>query len=363
VRLPPPESDAEHRSTRRVPLAAVSSATANGRSAALGSFLRFTTGVSEWFLVRGQTSPRALLWQMGHAALLLPLLLMPQSRRYRVWRDGQELRLVFVGREERVRPFMRRLSVGGAPVGSPTRRGTVALPRTLRGLDADLIAAEVHPWLAGAFRRHGWLILPEFVRWKGPLAKMPPAAPSKSLRTDLLRVARGGYTLEQSAGTSEDWREFRDRMVVPYARERFGADAWIASPTLMGTLRREGRILFLREGGERVAGACAVCCDGVVWVPVLGVAGGDMDTMRNGALAAIYALTLEWAKTAGMQHIDFGRTSASHRDGVARYKRKWGLSPEHDPLSPLIALRVDESRPELRTELERESLVAHSRHQ
>jgi hypothetical protein len=318
--------------------------------------------VNEWILIRVQVSSRARLWQMGHAALLLPLLLMPQSRRYRVSRERHELRLLFVGREERIRPLMRRLSARAAPAGSPTRRRAVALPRTLRGLDADLVAAEVHPWLAGAFRRRGWLILPELVRWRGLLADTPPAAPSKSLKADLLKVARGGYTLEESPGTPEDWREFEDGMVVPYARERFGEDAWIASPAMMRALRREARILFLEQEGRRVAGACVLCRDGVAWVPILGVAGGDVETMRRGALAAAYAMTLEWAKAAGMQRINLGRTGGYGGDGIARYKRKWGLTPEHDPLSPLVAVRVDESRPELRAELERECLVARPRH-
>lgn len=319
--------------------------------------------MSEWFLVRVQTSSRALLWQLGHATLLLPLLLMPQSRRYHLWSDGDEQRLVFVGREERVPPLMRRLSARGEPVGSPTRRWAVALPQTLRGLDAELVAAEVHPWLAGAFRRRGWLILPELVRWRGRLADMPPAAPSKSLKSDLLKVARGGYTLEESRGTPEDWREFEDSMVVPYARERFGSDAWIASPAMMRALRREARILFLEQEGRRVAGACVLCRDGVAWIPMLGVSGGDVERMREGALAATYAMTIEWARAAGMERINMGRTRGYGSDGIARYKRKWGLTPEDDPLSPLVAVCVDESRPELRAELERESLVAHSRHQ
>ena len=131
----------------------------------------------------------------------------------------------------------------------------------------------------------------------------------------------------------------------------------------MRALRREARILFLEQEGRRVAGACVVCRDGVAWVPILGVAGGDVERMRKGALAAAYAMTFEWAKAAGMQRINLGRTGAYGSDGIARYKRKWGLTPEDDPLSPLVAVRVDESRPELRAELERESLVAHSRHQ
>ncbi len=170
----------------------------------------------------------------------------------------------------------------------------------------------------------------------------------------------GGYTLEESLGTPEDWREFEDRMVVPYARERFGADALIASPALMRALRREARILFLEQEGRRVAGACVLCRDGVAWVPILGVAGGDVETMRNGALAATYAMTVEWAKAAGMQRINLGRTGAYGSDGIARYKRKWGLTPEDDPHSPLVAVRVDESRPEPRAELSGEPGCAFS---
>jgi hypothetical protein len=55
-----------------------------------------------------------------------------------------------------------------------------------------------------------------------------------------------------------------------------------------------------------------------------------------------------------MRRFDAGRTHAFERDGLARYKRKWGMSPTRDPLSNLIAVRVDPKNRALQRAIERE---------
>lgn len=71
-----------------------------------------------------------------------------------------------------------------------------------------------------------------------------------------------------------------------------------------------------------------------------GVRDGDPGLIGEGALAAIYAGTIEHARLSGAGWVDVGCTSADLDDGLARYKRKWGFSPAEDPLSPLVAVRV-----------------------
>jgi hypothetical protein len=73
----------------------------------------------------------------------------------------------------------------------------------------------------------------------------------------------------------------------------------------------------------------------------LGVLGGADIHVRGGVIAALYKMTLEWARDNGIEEIDFGRTCAFPNDGLARFKRKWGLRPVADPLSPRYAMKVD----------------------
>ena len=107
-----------------------------------------------------------------------------------------------------------------------------------------------------------------------------------------------------------------------------------------------------------MAGACVLRSGTEAWVAALGVRDGDVALMRSGALAAAYALTIDWAKASGMVRIDFGRTSSFQLDGIGRFKRKWGMSPVRDPLARLIAIKVDPGQPALRHALEREPFLA-----
>jgi hypothetical protein len=186
---------------------------------------------------------------------------------------------------------------------------------------------------------------------------MPPTKPTRSLESDLVRISRDGYALEEAAGSTRDWEEFTRGMVIPYAARRFGDEAWIPSSGYLRALRRNGALLFMRKDGRRVAGTCVLRSGAEAWVAALGVKGGDLALMRSGAVAAVYALAIEWAKARGMRRIDFGRTSAFQLDGIARFKRKWGMSPVRDPLSRLIAIRVDPGQPALQRALEREPFL------
>ena len=54
-----------------------------------------------------------------------------------------------------------------------------------------------------------------------------------------------------------------------------------------------------------------------------------------------------------MRHLDAGRSPAFESDGLADYKRKWGMTPVPEPFSHLIAIRVDPSEQALRLAMER----------
>ena len=306
------------------------------------------------FVVPARTSPRASLWIAGYRTLHMPFAAVGTARRYRVSLDADDASVVCVGRREPFRRLLTRVFDGRAQLEEVSPGWPLWNPHRLWPANAALVAVELHPFFARRFRAAGWLICPKLVRWQGLLSQMPPAEPSGSLREDLRRVKSRGYTLEESTGSRRDWREFEREMLLPYAQQRFGDEARRPAPGLLREVRKRGTLLFLIQEGRRVAGGCMLCDGGEVWFAALGIKGGDIDLMRDGAIAGLYALGIEWANRLGMHRFDASSTSAFELDGLARYKRKWGMSPVREPLTPLIAVRVDPRHEALRLAIERQ---------
>lgn len=307
--------------------------------------------------VRAKTSRRGAVWVAAYRALSLPLVAGGLARRYRVVLDGEHLTVVFVGREQRFRRWMTRVLGGRARLEQVSVKLALWNPSRLWPADAALVAVELHPWLANRFRASGWLICPESIGWQGATPQLPPAGRNTSVQSDLQRVAKGGYELHPATGSKVDWDEFRNEMLVPYAERRFGEDARIPSAALMRHLRARGRLLLVTRAGVRLAGVGVLCSANTVWLTALGVKDGDPALLREGVLAALYVLTIGWARAAGMHRIDFAGAPAFQLDGLTQYKRKWGLSPVVEPLSPLIAARIDPDCQALRRAMEREPFM------
>jgi hypothetical protein len=290
----------------------------------------------ERFLVPTYSSARAPVWIAAHRALSMPFQLQGPARRYTAQVDGEDLTIVAIGRPKRLRPIFRRL-FGEVQQGELTTTRTIWQPEWLADLDADLVVANVHRWVAQSFREAGWLMVPDSVRWSGDPASLPPAVPCHSLREDLKTMRRYQYTLEQGAGL-QAWDEFHQTMMVPQAR--FGEAAWLPTRRYLKELAAKGILHFLRRDGERVAGIVTVRHGDALWLPVSGVRGGEDVLLRQGVGVALFYKVFEWARTQGYRRIDSGRTSSFVNEGVHRNKHKWGLRPAPDPLTHLIAMRI-----------------------
>ncbi|MFN2433324.1 MAG: GNAT family N-acetyltransferase [Gemmatimonadota bacterium] len=326
--------------------------------------------------VHGSRSPRG--WIALHHALSLPFKLRARRRRCIAWAGAEAVGVECVGPPKRFEALLERLFerrgpwLRGSRTGtwrprSPRPSGGHRMPAAEAGLrdggaterPADLVAIDVHRWMAAAFRRKGWLLVPSAVRWVGELSRLPPTQKSHSLREDLRASRLAGYSLEEGSSDG-DWREFFEGMVLPHARRRFERRAWLASPRLRRDLAARARLLFVRHEGRRVAGECVVARGPVLWSPLLGIRDGDPELLRRGAVAALYGLVFVWARENGFRTVDQGRTSPFLRDGLVRYKRKWGLDPIADPLAHLVALRVNPRSEPLAAAFAREPLLVES---
>ncbi len=298
----------------------------------------FLATVEERFFVPAYSSPWARAWIATHDALSLPFQLRGRARRTTARTDEGTIEVVEMGRGKHTGALLHQL------LGDHAERadeGAVSLsPAALRLVEGDLVLAEIHRSMAPRFRRAGWIVVPSEVRWRGDLTRRPRATPS--LKSDLGKVRKYGYVLEH-ASSAVDWEEFYDGMLLPQARARFGAGAWIPSETLRRELTGRGALHFIRRDGVRVAGICSVRTGPTLWLPVMGLCQGNPGLLREGAYAAVFALLFAWARDQGCTRVDAGRTSAFTLDGIQRFKRKWGLEPVADPLAHLIAVRVGPS--------------------
>lgn len=271
------------------------------------------------FSVRASRFPRA--WVVLHRLLSAPLLL---------------------------RLRQRALSVDGVRVTCRTRSdqlawlldGTSLVHDVTSSGPPDVEVVRIHPWAAWFWRRCGRLIVPSFVLYRGPVAAVPPARRSRSLRASLSRARRSGFKARRGGG-ARDWARARE-MAESLAAARFGAGAWLPPEYAWTRLRRHGSLLMISDGQRDVAMAIVIGGRGGrdLFCAVLGVAGGDAALVRNGALTASYAAAAEHARAIGAEVLDAGRCTPRADDPRGVYKSRWGLRPSRDPLSPLYAVRA-----------------------
>lgn len=299
--------------------------------------MRSAAEIEERLLVPAYASRWSSLSVVAHRMLAFPLQLRGPVRRRTVESGGAEVTLLEIGRPKLTERLCTRL-FGELPLPESETSRSLSDPMQAAG-GAHLVVAEVHRWVAPRFRRAGWLIVPDQVRWQGGLSALPPPIPSHSLKDDLRKVRSRGYTLEHAAGAA-DWEEFVTTMVEPQANARFGGEAWIPSPYLLRQFAERGRLHFVVRDGVRVGGICSLRSGDTLWLPLSGVRHGDRALLRAGVSVAAWVLAMEWAKAEGCVTVDMGRTSPFLHDGVQQYKRKWGLDPCPDPLAHLTAVWV-----------------------
>jgi hypothetical protein len=273
---------------------------------------RWVAALDFWLQFSARLARRPAAWIVLHRLLSVPLLLRLPRR---------TLASSGVIVTTRVRsPLAWLLPDPGSSSGAP-----------------DLDVVQVHPWMAWWWRRRGRVIVPTFVRYRGRVEEIPPPRPSKSLRANLTKAERNGFV----ARPGDEWGLAR-RMAEDWARGRFGEDVWMPPEHAWGRMRRHGRLLTISDGTRDVAVAVVIAAHGgrEAWFTALGLAEGDPELLRAGAITAVYAAVADDARAIGAATIDSGRCYARGDDPIGEYKARWGYRPVRDPFSPVFAVRA-----------------------
>ena len=209
------------------------------------------------------------------------------------------------------------------------------LPHILKSLwtSADLTVARLDRLSARLLFNADYLAIPE---WVGSWLTVPDDLARRvratgSIREDMRKIRREGFTAEVSHAEA-DFEMFYRTMYVPFIRNRHGAQAIIRNAHQLRRWFRRGGLVWVRHGGQRIAGGLVERRDNVILLRALGTADGESEPVKAGALAALYYYEIEYAHTRGCTRVDFGGSRPSLNDGVLRFKRKWGvrLVEKHD---------------------------------
>jgi hypothetical protein len=122
----------------------------------------------------------------------------------------------------------------------------------------------------------------------------------------------------------EDFDYFYDRMYLPYTRARHDAEAVVTDRARLRRCFRQGGVMWVLRGEDRVAGLLFRVRGRTVDLIVLGTADGTRGPLADGALFALDLFLFEHARTLGCTVLDFGGSRPSPRDGLLAYKARWG---------------------------------------
>lgn len=244
-------------------------------------------------------------------------------------RTGQLGRLLLVGHEPWVDYLPRRLFSGDPRRETLGRIGIKALPEFLGRFheSVDLTVARVDRRSGRRMLADTYLAVPE---WVGTKLMVPDNLEAHvrsggSIRRDMTLVRRHGYQPLLSDGR-DDFEMFYQSFYTPFTHERYGEMAFMRTAHDLRRRVRRGGILWVQRAGSRVAAVLFELHERTIDLLALGTLKGDRELVKEGAIAALYYFIIELARTRDCRIVDFRGSRPSLRDGLLRYKSKWGAT-------------------------------------
>jgi hypothetical protein len=291
---------------------------------------------------------RALLRLLFHLRLVLMYLLYGQEGAVEFWQGeesagGQPLRVAYIGipsaaeghSPEYLRHILFRAGTARVEARGPCPMRRARQAAQALAAEADLVIVDRSPLQRWSPTGGGWLVTPVFVRMAFDLDPSQPwqAAEARMAgqKHNLSLVRRHGYTLRCSRDPA-DFDFFYERMHIPMMQARHGDYGVLEGKNGLLEQFRRGHVMLVELPGQGpVAGALNTRYGPCVFGIVSGTLDGDMRWHKQGALSALYYLTLRWCHENGVTRFDNGYCRPFESDGPYRHKRRWGMHPVPDP--------------------------------
>lgn len=147
---------------------------------------------------------------------------------------------------------------------------------------------------------------------------------SADVKRSLLRIRKNRFDYTVSRAPADILR-FYDEMYRPYVSAVYGDCAFLEPRANLEAKLDRTELLLIHQDGRPLAGEITRFEADKAYSWLLGVIDGDRRHVRNGVHAAIYHFSLVRLAELGYSRVDVGESRPFLRDGVLRYKAKWGL--------------------------------------
>jgi hypothetical protein len=148
------------------------------------------------------------------------------------------------------------------------------------------------------------------------------AVASHKVSGDLRRIRRHGLCGEITRDPKH-LDDFYFNMLVPYATQRFGVCADLASYERVRRAFRSCDLVLVKNHETSVAGQLIAYDEEYPHLWEMGIRNGNGEYVKDGAGCALYHFGLQHLQEKGYRKAWLGWSRPFLRDGVLQYKRKW----------------------------------------
>jgi hypothetical protein len=146
---------------------------------------------------------------------------------------------------------------------------------------------------------------------------------NKSIKSDLRRINNNKLCFEVAEKFSQ-YQDFYYNMFVPYITKIHGNMALIPSYEWMKTEFKHSDLLLIKKDGKQIAGVLLNYWKKRARLWAIGIKDGDLNYLKQGVTGASYYFSFCHLRKKGYKTVSLGGSRAFLKDGVLRYKKKWG---------------------------------------
>lgn len=192
----------------------------------------------------------------------------------------------------------------------------------------DMIILETNKLIGTKLQRRGFFLIPEWVNFMLPvphsMQDYRKSYRGRKIREDIRRFRKYDYSHEITRN-EDKLHFFYYQMYVPYIQKRIGHLAYLHDYSFFKRLLKSGTVHLVKHENNYIAGQFFIFRNSTLWVKWFGMTKGSEIYRKRVVNSAAKYFTIEWAIEHNFKTIDFGLCRAFLKDGLFRYKRKWGM--------------------------------------
>ncbi len=171
-------------------------------------------------------------------------------------------------------------------------------------------------------KRRKCFFVPRWVQWE---LDIPLAISNHSAKEDLRRMRKSRLEFEVT-DKAKQFREFYYNMYLPFISQRHGDRAILMEYDNMMQKLEAGtcELLLIKKANKYIAGQLLVYEGNVPRLWSVGVNDANPSYLKNSVIAATIYFSARYLEEKGYKRLNFGLSRPFLKDGVLKYKKKWG---------------------------------------